>query len=100
MEPYNNSNLFYEEDSVSCKKVQAELLPAGWIWKDYSDGSGDLSSPDGKHYFSYDLNTGEYRVTNTGRWTFWKDYPERMYLSEFKKFAEEIILSGINKTYE
>lgn len=79
-------------DFDSYTRVQAMLLPEGWFWTDYDDGSGDLESPDGKRFFGYDLSTREYRDILTGRWTFWKDYPDMMPLSELKEFAEKSVL--------
>ena len=72
-------------------QVQAATLPAGWVWTHYEDGSGSLDSPDGRHMFSYDLMTSEYTDPVTGKWCFWKDYPEHMNLQPFKVFAEEYV---------
>ena len=41
------------EDKVSF--VPATLLPKGWIWKMYYDGSGCLLSPEKKEFMIYDL---------------------------------------------
>ena len=57
----------------------------------HEDGSGGLDSPDGRHMFSYDLMTSEYTDPVTGKWCFWKDYPEHMNLQPFKAFAEEYV---------
>ena len=47
------------EDKVSF--VPATLLPKGWIWKRYYDGSGCLLSPEKKEFMIYDLETNEYK---------------------------------------
>lgn len=44
--------------------VPAKILPQGWMWHKYADGSGHLESPEGKQYMSYDLNTYEYQYDN------------------------------------
>ena len=72
------------------QKMSAESLPAGWIWHQWYDGSGCLKAPDGKKYFEYDIHPIskeiEYRETSKHLYGFLnKD------LSEFKKFAEQII---------
>lgn len=38
----------------------ATLLPKGWIWKKYYDGSGCLISPEKEEFMRYDLSTNEY----------------------------------------
>ncbi len=55
----------YNEDFCfsNVKREKAKLLPDGWYWEKYADGSGCLNAPDGKEYMLYDLNTNEYRVT-------------------------------------
>lgn len=82
-------------DSFTKVKEQAKLLPGGWFWTDYDDGSGRLKSPDGKSFFSYDLCTMEYKYMDNENWLFWKDYPQQMYLSEFKEYAEKCVLQKI-----
>ena len=67
-------------------------LPDGWVWVDYWDGSGSLNSPDGKHYFSYDLHTGEYHQCDNEEWRYW-GLP--MFLAMFKDFAEKEMLKRL-----
>lgn len=55
--------------------VPAGMLPDGWVWNHWKDGSGSLVSPYGKRYFSYDLTpyakTGgiEYRKEPSSAWS-------------------------------
>lgn len=72
----------------------AKTLPTGWCWAAYGDGSGSLRSPDGKHFFSYDLqpyhNLGgiEYQENGDSRYgPFWGS------MDEFKRHAESVISS-------
>lgn len=65
MSEYDDNFLFSD-----VKLEQAKLLPKGWIWKKYDDGSGCLKSPDGKDYMSYDLSTNEYQVTRDSSYDF------------------------------
>lgn len=69
---------------------QARLLPEGWKWVMYNDGSGYLESSDGKEYFSYDRLTQEYREMGK-RWRFMENYPAPTPFHEFKEFAERTI---------
>jgi len=50
------------------KRSQAESLPNGWIWTDYDDGSGGLEAPNGDSYFSYDIDTKEYKIKDNDHW--------------------------------
>ncbi len=79
----------------------AKTLPEGWIWIDYDDGSGCLESPDRTTYFSYDGNTGEYKVTPVSSTKFFlnENYEAGKYvrasISEFKAFAENYVKENI-----
>lgn len=42
------------EDDLTPNHSAAGTLLTGWMWEEWDDGSGDLKSPDGKRYFSYD----------------------------------------------
>jgi len=68
----------------------ASELPHGWNWQDYEDGSGSLRSPDGNTYYTYDLQTQDYRLPYaTNDWTGMTDTGDiPISLNEFKKFAE------------
>lgn len=68
----------------------ASDLPEGWSWNDYDDGSGSLKSPNGRSYYSYDLQTQEYKLPyGKNEWTDMKDRSENLKsLNEFKSFAE------------
>lgn len=83
-------DLFSEED-FNENLIPASGLPKGWIWQEYDDGSGSLKSPGGYSYYSYDLQTQEYRLpTLHNRWTGMKDVYERSKsLNEFKTYAEK-----------
>ncbi|WP_435523411.1 hypothetical protein [Chryseobacterium indoltheticum] len=62
-------NSFLEQDFKE-NLVSASCLPKGWCWYDYDDGSGSLKSPNGNNYYSYDLQTQEYKLpTLHNRWT-------------------------------
>ncbi|WP_343662839.1 DUF6449 domain-containing protein [Chryseobacterium mucoviscidosis] len=83
---------FYIEETLT----PATNLPEGWIWRDYDDGSGSLRSPSGYSYYSYDLQTQEYRLpTFNNRWTDMKDvYDRPKSLNEFKIYAEKSLKEG------
>ena len=77
----------------------SNILPAGWKWRHYCDGSGSLCTQDGNTYLSYDLETREYMFANMA-WEFFPDYPEHMSRDEFVEFAEKLIkkkLEGENR---
>ena len=81
---------------VTTTEKQAELLPEGWKWVMYDDGSGSIHSPDNKHYFGYDL--GPY--SNVGWIEYQKEYDSRwdIFQDDFKKFqeyAEKYILENV-----
>lgn len=82
---------FYIEGNIEENLTPATNLPEGWFWRDYDDGSGSLKSPDGYSYYSYDLQTQEYRLpTFNNRWTGMKDvYDRPKSLNEFKIYAEK-----------
>ncbi len=83
-------DLFAEEDFGEIL-VPASGLPKGWLWREYDDGSGSLRSPNENSYYSYDLQTQEYKLPTFGnRWTDMKDYDETpKKLNEFKIYAEQ-----------
>ena len=72
--------------------VPASILPSGWHWVDYDDGSGHLQSPAGEKYFSYDrapyANQGgiEYKEWAQDWYgPFWGTF------SDFKSYAESVV---------
>lgn len=88
------------DDMDSVRVTQAGLLPAGWMWNDYGDGSGCLASPEGHDYFQYDLCTGEYRYYDSKTWHLFDDWPSRMDLRHFKGFAEKEMLKLLKSREE
>lgn len=97
------SNIDYEEEIDETfehhKRSQSESLPNGWIWTDYDDGSGGLESPNGDSYFSYDIDTKEYKIKDNDHWNLFNPYTP-MILGDFKAFAEEYIKKEILKKGE
>ncbi len=81
---------YTDEPDYDENRKAASSLPAGWNWYDYDDGSGSLRSPNGNSYYSYDLQTQEYRLPyGKNEWTDMKDLSENSAsLNEFKVFAE------------
>lgn len=80
--------------------VPASSLPEGWMWRDYDNGSGELQSPSGNTYFSYDLQTQEYKSPmSDNHWTGMIDFDEDpKSLNEFKTYAEKR-LSELNAVH-
>ncbi|MFC4686960.1 hypothetical protein ACFO4P_08430 [Epilithonimonas pallida] len=78
------------DNIIPTNETQAADLPKGWSWNDYDDGSGSLKSPNGNSYYSYDLQTQEYRLPyGKNEWAGMKDVDETSKsLNEFKVFAE------------
>ena len=78
------TGLYYADDvyTVHSRETQAELLPAGWIWKDYTDCSGHLEDPEHNSVVSYDFQTREIRLDRG-----WE--PTSLSLADFKPFAEK-----------
>lgn len=77
------------DDDAEYSIVPAKILP-GYIWTHFSDGSGDLATPDGKTVCQYDLITHEYKIPidkNPG----WDIIPDGFLLEKFKTFAEDKI---------
>ena len=83
-------DLFSEEDFEE-KLIPAAELPEGWTWNEFDDGSGSLKSPSGYRYYSYDLQTQEYKLPyGRNDWTSMRDFDEApKSLDEFKSYAEK-----------
>ncbi len=82
----------YQEyaESVNPKKIPAALLPEGWTWEMYDDGSGCLKSPEKERFYEYDRSTREYRISSDTPWIYG---PERLNdLQDFRSWAEARIL--------
>lgn len=89
--PFENSDESEDEKGVM---LPATLLPEGWAWKKFKDGSGSLLSPDGQSFFSYDMQPyatqGGIEYKEAEEWNvFWGTF------EEFAKFAEEKMLAKI-----
>lgn len=104
LEDLDEEMLFTEPDEVfdvTPKVTQAGLLPDGWKWVDYDDGSGHLESPNGKKYFDYDrqpyYGSGniEYREAETDLWGPFFDFDEVGSFDDFKQTAEKTILEHV-----
>lgn len=88
------------DEGLTLKVVPAKTLPKGWCWFQYNDGSGYLKGPEGKMFFDYDQQTGEYRVTEDDAWDAWHDYYQVQSIpgnemSDFKAFAECFIRQNV-----
>lgn len=88
------------DEGLTLKVVPAKTLPKGWCWFQYNDGSGYLKGPEGKMFFDYDQQTGEYRVTEDDAWDTWHDYDQVQSIpgnemSDFKAFAECFIRQNV-----
>ena len=84
------------EDKVSF--VPATLLPKGWTWKRYYDGSGCLLSPEQKEFMIYDLETNEYKFDKDSDYDFFPlsyYYGDGVNPKDFKPFEymEEEVLT-------
>lgn len=81
---------FFSDEGFEENLTPASDLPDGWTWNDYDDGSGSLKSPGGNSYYSYDLQTQEYRLPYGRReWTGMRDfYDAPKSLNEFKSYVE------------
>lgn len=88
------------DEGLTLKVVPAKTLPKGWCWFQYNDGSGYLKGPEGKMFFDYDQQTGEYRVTEDDAWDTWHDYDQVQSIPgnemfDFKAFAECFIRQNV-----
>ncbi len=84
------------DDELRTEFRQADILPKGYIWVMWTDGSGFLKCPDGSSRYEYDMSPYfmeggiEYVVPETNAWNvFWGSF------EAFKTFAEEKVLSMI-----
>lgn len=73
-------------------KGRRSMLPEGWKWEHYEDGSGSLQSPDGKTYFQYDLYTKEFKTSmEKPEWVYMDDFT----LRQFVRYAEDTVLEKL-----
>ena len=98
---------FEDVPLITLRKIQSKTLPEGWIWCKYDDNSGYLESPNGKDYFSYDMNTGEYKITPESSYDFFLeenyDIPGGYSIGGFQDFidfAEKYIKENVLKSQE
>ncbi|NMR33146.1 hypothetical protein HIO71_02870 [Chryseobacterium aquaticum] len=84
---------FFLDEGFEENLTPASDLPDDWVWREYDDGSGSLKSPGGYSYYSYDLQTQEYRLPyGSKEWTGMRDfYNEPQTLHDFKIYAERDI---------
>lgn len=98
---YRDMSILYQnlcrdlDTSYPSDKSAAKLLPDGWYWEDYDDGSGYLCDPRGRKHFVYDVWAGEYYSDEDMAWVCWNEDTAPMQLDEFKLFAEQKILKNL-----
>lgn len=73
-------------------RERTSLLPDGWKWEHFTDGSGCLHSPEGKRFFEYDLQTREFQISMDKTEL---SYHETLGLREFVRYAEEKVLDEL-----
>lgn len=73
---------------------RTSLLPHGWAWEHFDDGSGCLYSPEGERFFEYDLYTREFQISMDKKEM---SYHEELGLREFVRYAEESVLERLEQ---
>lgn len=77
------------------RTLSAKMLPAGWFWVHFSDGSGHLESPNGEKMFHYDLlrsDVVEWKKDKNSSWDIFYGA-----FDEFKTYAEKFISKRIKE---
>jgi len=83
-----------EEDFNEPTLTPSKILPNGWNWKEWKDGSGILEGPNFEHYFAFDRtpyhreNGIEYRINVDDSFSVFYGTTE-----EFKGYAEAFVLA-------
>ena len=88
--------IYYEEENYEPEYIPAKLLPEGWIWKKYDDGSGCLLSPEKEVFMDYDLISNEYWFSKDKEYHF---FPGRGF-DRFEFMEKEILDRYINVKIE
>ena len=88
--------IYYEEENYEPEYIPAKLLPEGWIWKKYDDGSGCLISPEKETFMDYDFTSNEYWFSKDKEYHF---FPGRGF-DRFEFMEKEILDRYINVKIE
>lgn len=93
LESYANT-YFAKEKAKNMENSDVwSILPEGWEWRHYGDGSGGLSAPDGTTYFQYDLQTREFKLDMKKKdWS----YRDDLSLREFVLYAEDEVMDKLS----
>lgn len=93
LESYANT-YFAKEKAKNMENSDVwSILPEGWEWRHYGDGSGGLSAPDGTSYFQYDLQTREFKLDMKKKeWS----YRDDLSLREFVLYAEDEVMDKLS----
>lgn len=85
---------FAEEKAKNMENSETRsILPEGWKWHHYEDGSGALYAPDGNSYFEYDLYTREFKLDMKKK-SGWS-YRDNLSLREFVLYAEDEVMEKL-----
>lgn len=74
--------------------IKANLLPDGWEWHSFDDGSGGLYSPEGNSYCDYDYATREIKYDKM-KDNSWDTLPNSMSLKELRLVGEMYVLDNV-----
>lgn len=86
------------DDELRMECRPAHMLPPGFVWVMWTDGTGYLSCPDGTTFFEYDQNPYYekgiivYKAFAAGTEKFFKGA-----FDEYKAFAEQQMLARLKK---
>ena len=94
-------SLMPECERESMTITAASMLPQGWEWHDWDDGSGALYDPQGQSVFGYDSTSYpaegcvEYYRERAGLLQSWQIFYDS--LSRFKAWAEQSVRASVLK---